>query len=69
MVSRKCATVLTVPEDVGLHARPAALLARALQWYHSEITLRCRRRSANGKSILAILTLRAGPCAEVFVSA
>jgi phosphotransferase system HPr (HPr) family protein len=69
MVSRKCATVLTVPQGAGLHARPSALLARTAQRYDAEITLRCGRRAVDGKSMLSILTLGAGPSAEVFVSA
>ncbi|MBA4398647.1 MAG: HPr family phosphocarrier protein [Anaerolinea sp.] len=53
----------------GLHARPAALLARMAQQFQSDIKVILGRWSADAKSILEILTLGADQGAEVCVSA
>jgi phosphotransferase system HPr (HPr) family protein len=45
----------------GLHARPChAIVSRALT-YRSELRIRARDREVNGKSILELMTLSAGP--------
>jgi phosphotransferase system HPr (HPr) family protein len=62
------ATVL-VPNPIGLHARPAAMLARMAQEYDSEIVMEYGGHTVNAKSMLGIMTLGAGPGAQVRVSA
>ena len=47
----------TVRHEVGLHARPAAQFAKLAQRFNSDITVHCKSRSANAKSILSILGL------------
>jgi phosphotransferase system HPr (HPr) family protein len=54
---------------LGLHARPAALIARAAREFAAEITLALGARRADAKSVLALLTLGAAPGAEVQVVA
>ena len=49
----------------GLHARPChAIVSRALA-FQSELRIRARNRDVNGKSILELMTLAAGPGAEL----
>ena len=49
----------------GLHARPChAIVSKALS-FHSELCIRSRTRAVNGKSILELMTLSAGPGTEL----
>jgi phosphocarrier protein HPr len=49
----------------GLHARPChAIASRALS-FRSELRIRSRGREVNGKSILELMTLSAGPGTEL----
>lgn len=49
----------------GLHARPChAIVSRALA-YQSELRMRLKSREVNGKSILELMTLSAGPGTEL----
>lgn len=51
---------VTVLDDFGLHARPAASLARVAQEFKSDIRLLSGQSSADVKSILDVLSLAAG---------
>ncbi len=57
-VSRQCEVV--VRDELGLHARPAARVARAAQDFLCRITLTHNGLTADAKSILDILSLAAG---------
>ena len=49
----------------GLHARPChAIVSRALS-FQSDLRIRARNREVNGKSILELMTLSAGPGMEL----
>jgi phosphocarrier protein HPr len=48
-----------MPDTVALHARPAGLFVRTAAGFRSEITVAAGGRSANAKSILAVLALGA----------
>lgn len=48
---------LTVTNDVGLHARPAAQFAKAAAAFASDVRLRKGDGEANAKSLLSILAL------------
>jgi phosphocarrier protein HPr len=50
---------VTVVDEVGLHARPAALFVRLAKTFESTIMVRNGDREANAKSILRVLTLEA----------
>ena len=53
----------------GLHARPChAIVSKALS-FQSDLSIRCRGRSVNGKSILELMTLSAGPGTELELAA
>ena len=49
----------TVKNPLGIHARPAALLAQACTDLKSAVTLECNGNEASGKNVLQILALHA----------
>ena len=51
MVSKK----ITIKNESGLHARPAAILAQAAMKCNSEITIVTPEKTVNPKSILNIM--------------
>ncbi len=50
---------LKVYSSLGLHARPAARIAEAAQIFQASLHVECGKNSADGKSMLDILTLGA----------
>ncbi|MDT7728350.1 MAG: phosphoenolpyruvate---glycerone phosphotransferase subunit DhaM [Actinomycetota bacterium] len=50
---------LTLNNDVGLHARPAALLARLVAGLDAEVIIALREHTANANSVLALMSLGA----------
>jgi len=56
---------VTVKGRLGLHARPAALLIRALRPFRCQVVVQGAGESANAKSILGLLSLGAGCGAEL----
>jgi phosphoenolpyruvate---glycerone phosphotransferase subunit DhaM len=55
--------------EIGLHARPAALLARTLAGVDASVTVRFGERSADAASVLALMSLGARGGDEIEVSA
>lgn len=60
---------LLVKNRLGLHARPAALFVQMANRFKSEIEVRKGRTKANGKSIMGIMTLAAGPGSQIHIRA
>lgn len=58
-----------VVNAVGIHARPASLIAQTASRFSSEVTLRHGNYEANGKSIMGLLGLAAGHGSEVTIRA
>ena len=52
-------TLVELPPDVDLHARPAADFVRAAMKFSSRVTVHANGREADAKSLLAILALGA----------
>jgi phosphotransferase system HPr (HPr) family protein len=50
---------ITIQNEVGLHARPAALFVQIANKYESDIFVKKGRQEVNGKSIMGLLTLAA----------
>lgn len=50
---------VTIVDEVGLHARPAAQFVRLAKTFASRIVVRKGDREADAKSILRVLTLEA----------
>jgi phosphocarrier protein HPr len=51
--------VVSLPPDVALHARPAALFVKTAMRFRSRLTVAVNGKSADAKSILAVLALGA----------
>jgi phosphotransferase system HPr (HPr) family protein len=62
-------TVVRLPEDVALHARPAGAFVRAAAAFDAAIEVRANGRQANAKSILEILGLGADGGTELAIFA
>ena len=67
--SSELATLVRLPEDVALHARPAGAFVREAARVAAEIRVEANGRSANAKSILDILALGATGGTELVISA
>lgn len=60
---------IKVRNDVGLHARPAAMLVEKVQSFSSEVIVSHNGRSANAKSLLGILGLGVTAGCEIIIIA
>ncbi len=58
---------LTIINELGLHARAAALLVKTANRHACEVTLDCEGQSVNGKSIMGVLMLAAAQGTSVKV--
>ena len=56
---------VTVVHRQGLHARPAALFVQMAKQFSSRITVKKSRKIVDGKSIMGLLTLAAGPGSRI----
>ncbi len=62
-------TKTMIINKLGLHARAAAKLVTLCARYESEITLHCKGKTANAKSIMAVMMLAASINTEIEVNA
>lgn len=60
---------MRVENEMGLHARPAALLVQAVEGLNCDIALEKDGEKVNGKSIMGIMILAAERGSEIIVSA
>ncbi len=60
---------VSVPNKLGIHARPAALIVRAAVEYESDIWISNGEERVNAKSIMGVMTLAASGGTPVVVSA
>ena len=56
-----------IRNQLGLHARPAALLVETANRFQSEITIQKGKHKVNAKSIMGVLMLAAGPGSRVTI--
>jgi phosphocarrier protein len=61
--------VMTLRNRVGLHSRPAGAFVRVAKEFKSRIKVTLRDKEADGKSILAVLSLEAEQGAFIEVEA
>ncbi|MBB4907524.1 dihydroxyacetone kinase phosphoryl donor subunit DhaM [Actinophytocola algeriensis] len=61
--------VVPLTNEIGLHARPAAMVARAMTQLDARVTVRYGDATADGRSVLALMALGARGGDEVHVSA
>ncbi|WP_420231546.1 phosphoenolpyruvate--protein phosphotransferase [Pseudomonas sp. ABY48] len=60
---------LSVPNESGLHARPAAVFAQAAKGFEAKIQLHKQQAGANAKSLVAIMALQTAKGDRVQISA
>ena len=60
---------LLIQNQLGLHARPAALFVQMANRFKSEIEVQKGRTRVNGKSIMGIMTLAAGRGVQISIRA
>ncbi len=60
---------LRIKNELGIHARPAALIVKTSNGYASEIVFEKDGNKASGKSIIGLLTIEGNPGSEVKVTA
>ena len=60
---------ILIPNRTGLHARPAAVLAKAAKGFPCEVKLQLGDRSVNARSVTSIMTLEAGCGDKVIIVA
>lgn len=60
---------VTVPNKLGIHARPAALIVRAAVEYESDVWISNGEERVNAKSIMGVMTLAASGGTSVVVTA
>lgn len=60
---------VTIPNPRGLHARPAAAFVKNAAVFESRILVRALGREVDGKSIMGMLMLAAGPGAHLTIEA
>lgn len=60
---------LQLTNEIGLHARPAALLARSLTGVDAEVTIGLGEKRADARSVLAVMGLAAAKGDRIEVSA
>ena len=58
---------VTIPNELGLHARAAARLVERANGFESDVRLSHRDKTVNGKSIMGVLMLAAAKGAELIV--
>jgi phosphocarrier protein HPr len=51
---------IEIVNQLGLHARPAALLVKSATKFESDVTIAKGTNSVSGKSIMGLMTLEAG---------
>jgi phosphocarrier protein HPr len=62
-------TEITITDDVGLHARPAARFVKLAMSFPNDIRVRRGERLADAKSLVQVLQLEAGKGAVVTIEA
>jgi phosphocarrier protein len=64
-----CEVLLTIENELGLHARAATMFVQVAAKYQSDILIIKDGREVNGKSIMGILTLVASKGTKIRVRA
>ena len=63
---KKIVHKVKVKNVLGLHARPAAIIAKLLQGLKSQVTISYRQETVNARSIMSILMLAIKKIARLF---
>lgn len=57
-----------IKDELGMHVRPAGLLAKTVKGYNSEVNVSFGGRDANGKGLVALMGLGVRSGDEVLVT-
>jgi len=60
---------LVIANKLGIHARPAAMFVKTANQFDSEILVEKDGETVNGKSIMGLMMLAAGPGSRIRVQA
>jgi phosphocarrier protein HPr len=60
---------LLVQNKMGIHARPAAMIVRVTNKFKAEVLVEKDEEQVNGKSIMGLMMLAAGPSSRIVVQA
>ncbi len=69
MSAKKLTKELIVQNKLGIHARPAAMFVKTASRYTCEIMVEKDGETVNGKSIMGLMMLAAGPGSKLTVHA
>jgi phosphocarrier protein HPr len=69
MSAKKLTKELTVQNKLGIHARPAAMFVKTASRFAAEIMVEKDGETVNGKSIMGLMMLAAGPGSKLTVHA
>jgi phosphocarrier protein HPr len=69
MSAKKLTKELTVQNKLGIHARPAAMFVKTASRFTSEIMVEKDGETVNGKSIMGLMMLAAGPGSKLTLHA
>ncbi|MCO5051894.1 MAG: HPr family phosphocarrier protein [Verrucomicrobiae bacterium] len=69
MSGSKLTKELTVQNKLGIHARPAAMFVKTANRFTAEIMVEKDGETVNGKSIMGLMMLAAGPGCKLTVHA
>ena len=65
----KAAKEVVVLNKLGIHARPAAMFVKTANRFHCEIFVEKDGERVNGKSIMGLMMLAAGPGSRLLITA
>jgi phosphocarrier protein HPr len=65
----KTSKLITIVNKLGIHARPAALFAKAANQFKSDVFVEKDGETINAKSIMGLMMLAAGPGSKILVIA
>ncbi len=63
----KISQKVKVKNALGLHARPATVIAKLLQGSKSMVSFTCRKESVNARSIMSVLMLAATKNSQILI--
>lgn len=61
--------VLKIENELGIHARPAALIVKTSNNFNAEIVLEKDGNTVSGKSIIGLLTIEGNPGSQIKITA
>ena len=68
-MSSSVTKTITIPNEYGLHARPAALFVKCVGQYDAEVMVEKDGMSVSGSSIMGLLTLEGHQGSELVLRA